>query len=517
MFRSAKKVIIQASHKQAAFLRAFGRDEAGSMVFMTLSFFVMMLILGGMAVDFMRFESRRTMLQNTADVAVLAAAELDQVRDAKAIVIDYFDKAGFGDAINGEPEVIEIAGYKRVSVEANFDLDTFFLKFAGIPQLSAPAQATAAEGMANIEVSLVVDISDSMRDPVTPANRNSPAQSKIQALREAAKSFAHALLTPAKYRNKISLSLVPYTDQVNAGPNILRAMGVPLAHNYSHCVDFNNNAFRTPAMPAGRSLRQSQHFQSNPAWDTRRGEFDGYTNGRWNGRPRIRTLDSPTCPQQSFERIIPLSQNYSQVAAAVNQLQPRGSTSIFLGVKWGAALLDPSMRPVVQSLTGGAYNAVDTAFAGRPANYPVKDEASTTRKIMVIMTDGKNDNSYRLPARAYNTAAKRTYFANTNWPYAYATDMYRGILGYRNWRWLTRLEQAYTPSQGDALFLSLCDQVKDKGVIVYAVAVEAPTQGQRALSQCASSASHFFDVQGDELETVFQSIAKQITELRLTL
>lgn len=491
---------------KAAFLKSFRKDEDGSIIIMSLLFLVMMMLVGGMAVDFMRFESRRVMLQNTADVAVLAAAELDQQKDPKAVVIDYFEKAGFADAIDGEPDVLNLQGYKSVGVKADFEINTFFLKFAGIDQLQAPAQATAVEGLANIEVSLVVDISGSMRDSVTPKDGSASTQTKIQALRSAAKIFASTLLSPVRYRNKISLSLVPYTDQVNAGPDIFNAINVTAQHTHSHCIEFPDSAFNSLTLPSRFNLRHTQHFQSNPA--RRYGDWD-YSHS---------AVDSPICPQQTFERIIPLSQNYNTLKNAIDSLQPRGSTSIFLGMKWGTLLLDPSMRPTLSTLTG-AGKPIESVFSGRPANYPVEGVASATQKVLVVMTDGKNDYSYRLPEYAYNTHRKRNYFASYNRPYAYYYDQYYDLFGYNNRYWLTQsdLVEAYNPTEGDGLFLSLCEKAKDSGVIIYSVAVEAPTAGQQSLSTCASSPSHYFDVSGDELATVFQAIAKQITELRLSL
>ena len=500
----------------AAFLRKFGQKEDGSIIVLTLFLLVTMLILGGMGVDFMRFESRRTMLQNTADVAVLAAAELDQDKAPADVVVDYFAKAGFGGTIVGTPDVLNTGDYRSVGVEARLEMNTFFLKFAGIKTLSAPARATAVEGVADIEVSLVVDISGSMRDPVIPRDGSASTQTKIEALRDAAKIFAATLLTPnqspARYADKISLSLVPYTDQVNAGPELFAAAGVSQVHNFSHCVNFSDSDFNTLALPDGSSLSQSQHFQSNPAWDHSINDFDQWTGYGYS----MSVVDSPNCPQQNFERIIPLSQNYTQLETAIDQLEPRGSTSIFLGTKWGAALLDPSMRDEVTALSGTG-GSIDGVFAGRPANYPIEGVASATQKVMVVMTDGKNDYSNKVIASAYDTAAKRQYFANYNYRYAYYNDQFFGILGYQNRGAFGWYQEAYNPAKGDILFDNLCEIAKTAGIIVYTVAVEAATAGQQALAKCASSPAHYFDVSGDEMASVFESIAKQITELRLSL
>lgn len=69
-------------------LRRFARDEGGVMVVFSLFIMIMILMVGGIGVDTMRFEMERTRLQNTIDRAVLAAADLDQTLDAKTVVRD---------------------------------------------------------------------------------------------------------------------------------------------------------------------------------------------------------------------------------------------------------------------------------------------------------------------------------------------------------------------------------------------------------------------------------------------
>ena len=137
----------------------FGRDEDGSVIVFTLFILVLMLVVSGMAVDFMRFESRRSMLQGTVDRAVLAAADLDQTLDPAAVVQDYFDINGFGDALVGTPAIVDDGSYRSVSATGVITLDTYFLRLIGMDTMNASATSTAIEGVGNIEVSLVLDVS----------------------------------------------------------------------------------------------------------------------------------------------------------------------------------------------------------------------------------------------------------------------------------------------------------------------------------------------------------------------
>ena len=73
------------------------RGEEGNLTILALCMFVLMAMIGGIAVDLMRYEAMRTSLQNTLDRATLAAASLSQQLDAEDVVTDYFDKAGLAD------------------------------------------------------------------------------------------------------------------------------------------------------------------------------------------------------------------------------------------------------------------------------------------------------------------------------------------------------------------------------------------------------------------------------------
>ncbi len=66
---------------------------------------------------------------------------------------------------------------------------------------------------------------------------------------------------------------------------------------------------------------------------------------------------------------------------------------------------------------------------------------------------------------------------------------------------------------------AICDAAKGplKRITVYSIGFEAPSAGQSVLLDCASSPSHYFNVQGgEELGNAFEAIAHQITQLRLT-
>ncbi|MFZ3581170.1 Tad domain-containing protein, partial [Loktanella sp. DJP18] len=149
------------------------RAEDGNLFIVFFPFLCVMAVWGGIAVDLMRFESRRAALQSVTDRATLAAANLDQSQNPADVVLDYFTKSGMADHLDGPPLISE--GFKRreVTVKGQYDLETMFMRhinnvmFTGGDRpdwttLSAASNSTAVQGVGAVEVSLVLDLSGSM-------------------------------------------------------------------------------------------------------------------------------------------------------------------------------------------------------------------------------------------------------------------------------------------------------------------------------------------------------------------
>ncbi len=213
-----------ASRQAKADLDRFRRDEDGGLIVFSLMVLISMLVLGGMAVDFMRQENQRVVLQGVADRSVLSAASLQQTINGQDLVEDYFLKSGFSDALAEDPIFEDEGNSKRVSVVAQQELDTFFLRLIGIDTLSSTASANAIEATGKVEISLVIDVSASMRSGGSNGRIQNNATSlatggKIYDLREAAMGFATTVLDPV-YEGQVSLNIIPYGGHVNPGPEM---------------------------------------------------------------------------------------------------------------------------------------------------------------------------------------------------------------------------------------------------------------------------------------------------------
>lgn len=460
----------------------FKTDEDGSLSIMSLFLVPMMLILGGMAVDYMRFESERALVQDTADRAALAAANLEftNTGEGPARVNDFFAKAGLDQYLDGAPIVTENINNRTVEVNVNRPMNTNFLNWVGIDELEAPAKSVATQGVGNVEISLVLDISGSMGNPTYDANGAATGETKMEALKTAATTFVNTALQDAN-KDRVSLSLVPYSQHVNAGPNLMNAMRVDKVHDYTHCVNFEDVDFRTAGLNLSKSYEQGQY------WD------------HWSGGP---TLLSPTCPSRDYEEITAVSQDRAAIISQISQLQPRTMTSIFLGMKWGVALLDPSTRPLVE-------DTVDGAFAGRPADYKAVDAENKTTKVLVVMTDGQNTEFLDLKDEYYDDPSAVAHWAQNPLYYWYNNNRMSGSIS-------DYTTVVYDHEKGNRLLADSCNAARKKNIQVFAIAFEAGSAGETAMSNCATSVNHYFNTNGDDLNAVFRAIAEQVTDLRLT-
>jgi hypothetical protein len=393
------------------------------------------------------------------------------------VVRDYFAKSGMAEYVSSVT-VDEGLNYRTVSVNATSIMNTQFMGSMGVETLTVPATSQAEERVNKVEISLVLDVSGSMKN-----------NGKMENLQEAAGEFIDAVLTEGN-EDLISISVVPYSEHVNAGPMITNLLNVNQVHNYSHCLEFPESEFNTVDLNTGITYQQMQHFQ----WNSYSNESGSQQNTRYD----------TVCPRNSYERIIPFSQNKSYLKGQINQLKPRAGTSIFLGMKWGAAMLDPSFRSLNTALV--SQGEVDSEFLGRPVSYSDDD----TLKTIILMTDGQNDKSYRISSWYYNSGSEISHWNNYNlqyYIYNYVSSRYRS-----GFYW-----QKYTATLGDTLLDNVCDAAKQKNIVIWAIGFEVGDHGADVMRDCASSASHFFRVEGVQIKDAFEAIARQINQLRLVL
>lgn len=76
---------------------------------------------------------------------------------------------------------------------------------------------------------------------------------------------------------------------------------------------------------------------------------------------------------------------------------------------------------------------------------------------------------------------------------------------------------AYINGKASTQALDLCENMKEKGVVVYTIGFKAPSGAAATLKSCASSQDHYFNAEdGEDLRRAFISIAGELNTLRLT-
>ena len=511
----------------------FRRDEDGGMIVWALFIMLGMLMAVGLGLDAMRTENFRTHMQNTLDRAVLAAADLEQDRDATEVVNDYFARSGIpADAVTITSTVSGTE--KIIGAEISANVGTMLLDIIGRDSLPAIASGEAREAITDVEISLVLDNSGSMG---WENNR------RLNLLKPAAKDFIDTVMKPGPLGgpSKVSVSIVPFSTQVNAGPMLAGALSYSGEHDYSHCVEFADTSYTSVAIDPATELRQGGHF-------------DVFT---WNAP--VNTF-GVVCPFDTSRHITPFSQDPDHLKAQIDAMWAGGNTSIDIAAKWGAALLDPAFRPVADALIAGEQ--IGASVAGRPYDYG----RSNTLKVLVVMSDGQNTQEFQL-RDAYRSGASPvwrdpgtgivSYFdedsgqyfvfngadvkaspggtwqaepgggsaaTRLDWPEVwnswsvavFARDIKAAAVG---GSWNTHYNAVYlTTNAGDknTRASQICGAARDKGIVVFTVGMDTYGQGDATLADCAGTILNFFDVAADEIDQAFSSIASQINLLRLT-
>ncbi|MEL7115200.1 MAG: pilus assembly protein TadG-related protein [Pseudomonadota bacterium] len=607
---------------QAAMMRRFMRREDGAVIIFGVMIFGLMLAVGGLSFDLMRYEAHRERLQSTLDRAVLAAASLTQpgsngtfatVAERKAIVIDYMNKAGMGSYIDVSDITVTTAlNSSRVEASATVNVPlhhaTMFQSFGayqprddGEMVIQANARSIAEESIGEVEISLVLDASGSMDD-----------YDRMEDLKDAAQDFIDTIYNAAE-AGDVTTSVVPYSTQVSAGETLLSYFQRSDSHDNSFCLNFVETDYDSTTMTLVSDYEQALHF--DPWMDEN--DADWWEVGN--------EMQWPNCPTDDALAILPWSTNQQGIKDYIEGLYPTDNTSTDVGTKWGAALLDPSLQSVVTGMI--ATNDVSADAAGRPFNY----NEAMSMKVMVVMTDGAHtdeyymgdyrsgdsfvwkyitgdnvyysiwgdgegsepDPTYRTTTETQQTGWEKVWYCDwyyysgdcgdwdyywdevyedvevevENWYVAYNTNFdgsgntqfawvptpYDGDSDYTDngvdavrmtwdevwaeippeyfsdeilWRMGTLSDNdrnafewavdAVGSSTKNLRFDSICEEAKTQGVVIFTIGLEVSADNATRLTDCATTESHYYDVDNLDLDNAFQSIAGQINQLRLT-
>ncbi len=334
----------------------FRKDSRGNVTVVFAFALLASALAVGAAVDYGRFVTARTDLAAAVDAAVLQVGSSDITdRSRLQALASTVLRHNFMESSHGHITEMNLAvSESAVNLTATAEFKTSFMSLAGLTTSSLTVSAEAIRAANNLEISLVLDTTGSMRG------------TKLTALKDAASEFVETVVWDNQTRTYSKIALIPYSMGVNLGSRAADARGRPRAG--------------TCTTPGCESLRfrnmdwQNVTFGASTCVSERTGA-EAFTDRPPTTAPVGWNYASPNNPCLDSE-LIPLTANKTAVLDAIDDLTATGSTAGQIGIAWGWYALSRDF---------GMWSGTS-----QPAAYDTRDVS----KIAVIMTDGDFNTSY---------------------------------------------------------------------------------------------------------------------------
>ena len=586
-------------------LNRFSRDESGTITLLMLVLFISILLMTGLALDLAKHESQRADLQSALDRGVMPAASVrqtleydaeDDTNDITRMIRSYVSTR----TLSGEEANIEVVdkstlGERRFGVSADFGMPTDFFRLVGVSNLQVSGFAEAAQG-ANLEISLLLDISGSMRFRVNGGGTPSPnsGQSRIFQMIPAAKSFIDSV-TANGTEPGVRINLIPYAGQVNPGEWMFDSLGgksctpersarntmSDASGNYLN-TDCNPDIVDTPKMLRDKAVDLGEpvdffvtpdpdpengidegkfvyanydpdvHTDINPPdplWAHDNGycmylEPDAFGETRAVRLPSVSIDAEPGqvphfhhwgiaskwmqwgwCPSEKMKIMYMASgtEDYDALIDTIDSfalnLDEDGNwygnlhdgTGTYTAMKWGAALLNPDTKPVMDDMAADGLIQPDAESGenmfplGTSEDWTRTAEGNLTPKFIVLFTDGQVNHDIKIKPSDLSNPEKIASFTSENAGNETNNDSSVGTTKFINKR------------DGRDYLKDVCKQAKENGVTIFTIAF---LTSDSEMKECASEDGFAYSVKSDsdmcDLGCVFGKIASNIKKLQLT-
>lgn len=441
----------------------FKKDEKGNFGIMAAVTIAVLVAGLAVSVDMSNGHFAKQRLQDTTDAIALMAAKgkIETQADLDAAANEYLQMNYPG----AEGTYIQLESIRRdgdlVTVSATNKIPTYFTGIFGKAGMDIGAASQALYSNRNLDIALVLDTTFSMDG------------SKMSNLKVAANNLVD---TFDDFENdNLRVSVVPFAQYVNVGMSRRNAnwLDVPADEEIfyqkrdvlsrSNCRNVPRTGSRD-GVPLSGTRRVCDTVYSDPYTASWTATWRGCVGSRFapnhervdfggNRIPGLLNNNRVKCGAE----IRPLTTNMNQVKQTINAMSADGDqTYIPSGLAWGWRALD-NREPLTEA-----------------ASLPAGD----TDKVMVIMTDGKNEMS------------KNGLLHNLN------------------------------DSGNDANITTsrLCERIKNDEIKVFTIAYEVTdTPTQNMLRNCATSSADYFNAtNAQQLNDAFQAIGNSLNELRIT-
>jgi len=189
-------------------------DDRGGMTMLMLVLFLGIVFMTGLALDLAEQESERADLQSALDRGVLSAAQLSQTLEPKEVIESYLASRTLSSgAVKMAVQSERTVNSSDVFAQARTSTNTMFMRMTGVDTLAVPASSRAVERVQNVEISLILDISGSMR-----------FDERVLDLIPAAESFLRKVTRNGESEHT-TINVVRYAGQTNPGAWMFERLG----------------------------------------------------------------------------------------------------------------------------------------------------------------------------------------------------------------------------------------------------------------------------------------------------
>ncbi|MGH6855229.1 MAG: vWA domain-containing protein [Aestuariivirga sp.] len=408
--------------KLVSALRALAVNQNGATAVIFALAALPLLLAAGVAVDTVRYASAKSALQAALDAGALtvAASTTLSTPDRIAAGQSNFDDNIEASAINDADVTpsFDVAGDK-VTASASFELPVSFMQLAGFSAMTIAAETEISiPENKKAEIALVLDYSGSMEEMLN-------GEIKYVAMRNAAKDLVNDLA--ASNPANVKFGLVPFSHHVWVTLPKQYVVGQTGTGTWTGCTQDRKYPYNlTDATPTTAVA------------------------SKW-GQPNAPIHAGQGCGAYVPNNLIvkPLSDDFAAINSQIDAMEPYAWTHIALGAEFGYHLLSPN-APFTE---GTSYS--DT----------------TTQKIMVLLTDGKQTEP------AFGPGPR-------------------------------------TVAQGEENLEDICENAKASGITVMTIAYNLDDNATvDRLRNCTTNPdTDFFNIgDGENIATAFEAIKQQIT------
>lgn len=359
------------------------KDGRSGNVAIIFSIAIVPLIGGiGAAMDYAVANSNKTAMQKALDATALALAKMMPLTQAelntKGWQLFSANLPSVQAVITQADLVITAPAVGKIDLSVTGKYNAQMVAILGIDHFPVGAKAQVQWGMKKLELALALDNTGSMG-----------WSNKMTELKKAAKNLLTTLQNSAKTPGDVKVAIVPFHVQVNVGNENHAAAWLDFTE-----WDSDNQECTTTTSGKGKGKDSGGVTTCVPKSHT---NWTGCVRDRDQSNDVLDTTpavaNSTKFPavncSYSLAKLMPLSYDWTALAARIDAMEPDGNTNVTIGLSWAWHALTNNLP-----LTEAAVDATEIS------------------RVIILMTDG--DNTQNRWTSNENSINNRTSAACTN-------------------------------------------------------------------------------------------------------